>query len=236
MKGGGRGKGEETTSTYEAKIWEVFPHGQHKETVIEKGPTLHFVLAKLSCVNLPGGTGFEGMQGSWRAAEALTRWESQDRSLWRYRLHWRRSWGLKRSWREDEAWYHMAERVQKRLLAKVQPSCNEDPRTLKIPTPWDGWSPRTAVEQLHCGVQPEPIRYTMCAFYGRAREQQLLTPFVNRRLWVQSLTLSLYTFGLDFSHVTISWFFLLGVRKYVTISNFTGTQLRNSGYFKETKF
>lgn len=27
---------------------------------------------------------------------------------------------------------------RKRLLAKVQPSCNEDPRTLEIPTPWSG--------------------------------------------------------------------------------------------------
>lgn len=47
----------------------------------------------------------------------------------------------------------MAERVQKRLLAKVQPSCNEDPRTLEIPTLWDGCSPTIAAEQLHRGVE-----------------------------------------------------------------------------------
>ena len=117
------------------------------------------------------------------------------------------------------------------------------PVAMKTPGLWRyqhyGMDDHQERQQSSCTVEwsrPEPIRYTMSAFYGRAREQQLLTSFVNRRLCVQSLTLSFYTFGLDFSHVTISWFFLLGVRKHVTISNFTGTQLRNSGYFKETKF
>lgn len=50
----------------------MFPQGRHTETLIEKGPTLHFVLAKLGCVSLPGGTSFKGLKGSWRAAEADT--------------------------------------------------------------------------------------------------------------------------------------------------------------------
>ena len=37
----------------------------------QRQPRLYLVLAaELGSVSLPGGTGFEGMRGSWRAAEA----------------------------------------------------------------------------------------------------------------------------------------------------------------------
>ena len=85
----------------------MFSQGPHIEVVFQRQPKLYLVLAvKLGSVKShPGGPGFEGMKGSWRAAEA---WhcerpgvgfgeEASSVSI--------RSVGLKGSWREFKGWH-----------------------------------------------------------------------------------------------------------------------------------
>ena len=61
------------------------------------------------CKSHPGGTGFEGRKGSWRAAEA-----------------WHCVTGLE-----------SLNRAQEKLMMKEQPSCSRDSSTVEMPVSWD---------------------------------------------------------------------------------------------------
>ena len=50
---------------------EVFPQGQHTQAAVQSWPSLHLVrAAELGSMSHPANAGFEGVKGSWRAAEA----------------------------------------------------------------------------------------------------------------------------------------------------------------------
>ena len=87
------------------------------------------------CKSHPDGTGFEGMKGSWRTADA---WycESPGEATGKGAASVAdEGSGLKGSSKEDEAWHH--EEAYERLLVTVQPSCSRDPSILEMPVPWD---------------------------------------------------------------------------------------------------
>jgi hypothetical protein len=88
-------------------FWEVFPESTEK--VCSRGShgcTLGWQLDLIMCKSHPGGTGFEGMKGSWRAASACHWWGCSLSCNWWHRIEEvkQRSWGLA-PWREPMRGY-----------------------------------------------------------------------------------------------------------------------------------
>ena len=87
------------------------------------------------CKGHPGGTGFEGMKGSWRAVEVTEAlWEAMEGHWWRCSLSWswwprtegvmQRNWGLA-PWREPMRGYWWS-------VVEI-----EDSSVLQMSVPWD---------------------------------------------------------------------------------------------------
>jgi hypothetical protein len=81
---------------------------EHRKAVFQSQPQLYLVLQLdlVMCNSHPGGTGFEGMKGSWRAAEAQDcerPWKAIGKGAFLVAID---SPGLKGSCKGDEAWHH----------------------------------------------------------------------------------------------------------------------------------